>query len=303
MSKVLVTGAGGFVGSNVAYDLFQKKIDVIGIDITRGGLEEDVPFIECSILDEDTLDPILEGVDTVVHMAVSDRRTSLTDPKLNVKVNASGTLNVLEAAVKHGVKKIIYTSASSVYGTPKYVPVDEDHPKDPTTVYGASKFAGEQLCRVYQKLHDLDYIVLRFTNVFGPKQYPHTKTLIPIVIDRIHKGETISIFGDGSQTRDFVYVGDVGRLCMDVINDNKKKNTEVNIGSGKETSILEIIQTCGEVIGTEPVIEYKEQEAGERAAFCADLTRCKEVFGYMPDTPVKEGLAPTVEWFRKSVWK
>lgn len=303
MSKILVTGAGGFVGANVAFALSDNKIDCLGIDLNQGGLEKGIHFIKCDILDEDHLDKIFKGVDIVVHMAVSDRRTSLTNPKLNVRVNINGTLNILEAAVKHGIKKIIYLSASSVYGTPKYSPVKEDHPKDPTTVYGVSKFAGEELIRVYQKLHNIDYFILRLTNVFGPRQYPYTKMLIPVVLDRIHKKETIVIYGDGTQTRDFVYVGDVSRLVIDVINDEKKKNTEVNIGTGEQTSILEVIKTCGEVTGIEPVIEFKEQEAGERAAFCADMTRCKEVFGYIPDTRLKDGMLPTVQWFNSHIWE
>lgn len=303
MTKILVTGAGGFIGSNIAGALATETIEYACTDLTRGALDKDIDLIEGDILNEGHINEVLKGVDIVVHTAVSDRRTSLTNPKKNVKINVDGTMNVLEAAVKNGAKKLIYLSASSVYGTPKYVPVNEDHPKDPTTIYGASKFAGEQLIRVYQKLHDIDFFIIRLTNVFGPGQHPYTKMLIPVVLNNIYEGKTIFIYGDGSQSRDFVYVGDVVRLIKDLINDTEKKNMEVNIGTGRQVSIMEIVNTCGEVMKIEPKIEYKEQEAGERLAFCADLTRCQKVFGYMPDTPLTGGLQTTVEWFRNHVWK
>lgn len=302
MSKILVTGAGGFVGANVVPRLAEQGFDCLGLDLHRGELEEKFPMIQGDILDENHLDRVLENVSIIVHLAVSNLRTSIKNPKRNVKINVNGTLNILEAARERGVGKIVYASASSVYGTPRYVPVDEDHPKFPTTVYGITKYASEHLLRVYHRLYGLDYFILRFTNVYGPKQHLSTGGLVPVALNKIHAGETMQVYGDGSQTRDFVYVGDLARMIVDIVSDEEKKNMIVNAGTGKEVSILQVIETCGRVLGIEPELEFKKQEAGERKRFCADETRCREAFGYAPDTSLQEGIELTADWFRTSVW-
>ncbi len=302
MAKALVTGAGGFVGANVVPLLVERGFDCLGLDLHRGTLDEGFPLVEGDILDASHLDRILDNISVVVHLAVSTLRTSIKNPKRNIRVNINGTLNILEAARKHGVGKIIYASASSVYGTPQYVPVDEDHSKLPSTVYGITKYTSEHLLRVYHELHGIDYFILRFTNVYGPKQYPSTRALVPVALNKIHAGETVQIYGDGSQTRDFVYVRDLVRMIADVVGDEEKRNVIVNAGTGKEVSILEVIKTCGKALGIEPKLEFEEQEAGERKRFCADETKCNQIFGYAPDTSLQEGIKLTADWFRTSVW-
>lgn len=299
--NVLIFGASGFVGQNVVKVLSQKSdlnitaTDIMPMDI---GTNNNVDFLLTDLLDEKHVDELVYGKDIIIHLATSNLRTSLRNPKRNIKINVQGTINILEAAKKHAVNKIIYSSASSIYGVPNYLPVDEEHPKKPATVYGIGKYTGEHLLRVYKELYDLDYLVMRFTNVYGPMQHPDTGGLVPVVLSRILNNEEVTIFGDGSQTRDFVFVEDLVNLMHDAIVNQKIKNSIVNTGSGVNTTILDTVKMCGSVLGKEPNLIYKKQEGGERKNFQADLSHCKEIFGKIPDTNLKEGLKATADWLK-----
>ena len=203
----------------------------------------------------------------------------MKNPKRNIKINVQGTINILESARKHDIKKVVYSSASSIYGIPEYLPVDENHPKKPATIYGVGKYTGEHILRVYYELYGLNYFVMRFTNVYGPYQHPETGGLIPVVMSKIIKGEEVTIFGDGSQTRDFVYVGDIAKLTTKLVTEENIKNSIVNVGSGENTSILDVAKFCGEVLEIEPNFVFKKQEGGERKEFQASLKKCDEIFG------------------------
>ena len=298
---VTVFGASGFIGQNVVTRLAEKGVKVRATDIRPMpcGTPKGAEFVGGDILDDMHVDQLVEGADVVIHLAVSNLRTSLRNPKRNVKINIQGTLNIVDAASKHKVKKLIYPSASSVYGGPKYTPVDEDHPKSPTTVYGITKYMGEHLIRVYHELHGLDYFIFRFTNVYGPHQEPDTGGLVPATMARILRQEQVVIFGDGSQTRDFVYVGDLADLMLRVATSDQLKNTIVNAGSGVETSIADVVRLCGKVLGIEPRIVHKPQEGGERGAFQADMSRCRALFGSLPSTPLEQGLHATGAWLTR----
>jgi len=302
-TNVAVFGAAGFLGLNVVKRLSENALEVTATDIRPMTIAtpDNVRFIEADLLDEQHVDGIVKDADVVIHHAVSNLRTSLRNPRRNVKINIGGTMNILEAARKHDVKKIIYSSASSVYGIPQYLPVNEDHPKRPTTIYGVTKYTGEHLIRVYQELYGIDYFILRFTNVYGPYQHPDTGGLVPAVMSRILRGEEVTIFGDGSQTRDFVYVGDLVELEWRILRNDKLKNEIINAGIGVNTSILEAAKVCGKVLGIEPNIVFKPQEGGERKAFQADTSRCKEIIGWAPDTPLEDGLGHTAEWIKTVV--
>ena len=302
MSKVLVTGAGGFIGANVVETLVKRGFDCLGLDIRRGMLDKSFPLVESDILDENHLDRVLDDVEIIVHLAASSLRTSIENPKRNARVNVDGTLSVLEAARKHGVRKVVYASASSVYGVPQYTPVDEGHPKLPKTIYGVTKHAGEHLVRVYHELHGIDYFTFRFTNVYGPQQHPSTGGLVPVVMARMHEGKPVFVFGDGMQTRDFVFVGDVAHFVARAVEELDKANELINLGSGIQTAIIDVIKLCADVLGVAPVIEYKQRESGERKGFQADVSRCRKIFGEVPDTPLREGLRHTAEWLSTCVW-
>ena len=301
--KVVVFGASGFVGQNVIEKLSNSNLEVTATDINplRIQTPTNVHFIGTDLLDEQHVNDMTQNTDVVIHLATSNLRTSFSNPKRNIKINVQGTINILEAARKNGVKKIIYSSASSIYGIPQYLPVDEEHLKKPTTVYGIGKYTGEHLLRVYQELYDLDYFVLRFTNVYGPHQHPDTGGLVPVVMSKIISGEEVTVFGDGSQTRDFVFVKDIADLVHQIVKNDNYKNDIVNAGSGTNTSILEVVKTCGKVLGTEPRIVFKPQEGGERKAFQADVSKCREIFGRVPDTTLEAGLRNTAEWIKTEV--
>lgn len=299
---VTVFGASGFIGHNVVQRLGEADVTVRATDIRPMNIPapKNTQFISADILDDQHVAELVEGADVVIHLAVSNLRTSLRNPKRNVKINVQGTLNIFEAAKKAGVRKVIYPSASSTYGAPKYTPVDEEHPKYPTTIYGVTKYMGEHLLRVYQELHGLNYMAFRFTNVYGPWQGPDTGGLVPATMARILKEEPVVIFGDGSQTRDFVYVGDLADLIHKAVVTPSLQNTVVNAGSGVQTSIADVVKACGRVLGMTPAITYKPQEGGERGLFEADMRRCRELFGQLPGTPLEEGLRQTAEWFTRT---
>ena len=301
--KITIFGASGFVGNNLVQELSKMAVEIIATDLARSSsaLGNNVKFIEADILDEKNVNELVEGADIVIHLATSNLRTSLNNPNRNIKINVQGTLNILEACRISNVKKIIYSSASSVYGIPQYLPVNEEHPKTPTTVYGVGKYTGEHLIRVYQELYGLDYFVLRFTNVYGPHQHPDTGGLVPVVMSKIIGGEEVTVFGDGSQTRDFVFVKDIADLVNRIVKNDNYKNNIVNAGSGTNTSILEVVKTCGKVLGAEPNIVFKSQEGGERKAFQADVSKCREIFEWIPDTTLEAGLKNTAEWIKTEV--
>jgi UDP-glucose 4-epimerase len=299
---VTVFGASGFIGQNVVNRLGTLDLRVRATDIRPMAIAtpNNTEFISADILDDQHVSELVEGADVIVHLAVSNLRTSLRNPKRNVKINVQGTLNIFDAARKANVRKVIYPSASSTYGTPRYMPVDEEHPKYPTTVYGVTKYMGEHLLRVYQELYGLSYFVFRFTNVYGPYQGPDTGGLVPATMARIVNQEPVTIYGDGSQTRDFVYVGDLADLIQRVVIDDTLKNRVVNAGSGVQTSIADVVQACGRVLGVQPRITHKPQEGGERGLFEADMTLCRTLFGGLPSTPLEDGLRRTAAWFTET---
>ena len=161
MNKIVVFGASGFVGQNVLRGLSELGCKIIGTDISDTNIEviDNVEFVSNDMLDAQHVDEMIEGADIVIHLATSNLRTSLKNPKRNIKINIGGMMNILESCRKFNVKKVIYSSASSIYGIPEYLPVDELHPKNPTTVYGVGKYTGEHLLRVYQQLYGIDYFV------------------------------------------------------------------------------------------------------------------------------------------------
>ena len=299
--KITIFGASGFVGQNIVKRLSKNDFTITASDIRPMSIDlpKNVRFVGADILDEQHVSQLVDNADIVIHLAASDLRTSLRNPKRNVRINIDGTTNILEAARKHNVQKLIYSSASSVYGIPQYKPVDEEHPKRPTTVYGVTKYMSEHLIRVYQELYGLDYFILRFTNVYGPYQHPDTGGLIPVVISKMLKGEEVYIYGDGSQTRDFVYVGDLAESIYKIIVNAALKNEIVNAGSGVETTVKEVIYICAKVLNIEPKILYKPQESGERKGFQADMTKFKRIFGVVPNTPLEEGLKKTAKWIKE----
>jgi UDP-glucose 4-epimerase len=257
---------------------------------------EDVLYNKVDITRKEEVANVMEDAQSVIHLAASPLTKSLEDPILDMSVNVGGTLNIMERSREEKVNLIIYSSASSVVGTLQHNPVDENHPCVPRTTYAASKLACEHYLRVYQEIYGLNYLVFRFFNIYGPWQYPTSGGLIPSIINRVLNKEDIKIFGDGSATRDFVYVEDLVHQYKSAI-EGKAINELLNLGTGSGTSIMEVVETVGDVLDIEPNIQYEPKRDGEIDNFYADTAKLERTFGFKPSTSLREGVEKTCQWF------
>lgn len=276
--NILVTGGAGFIGKRLVNELVKHRHNVASFDLQYG-------------------DDILKGFsgtfDAIYHLAVLSRPLAQSDPRKAVDVNVKGTINVLEHARKCDAK-VIFTSASSVYGIPSSSSVKEDRPHFPVSIYGATKSAAESLILTYNRLYSMDYLIFRFTNVYGLGQ-KGTREVIPAFINATKNGEPITIMGPGKQSRDFVYIDDVVHFLVRALEEDKK-NMILNLGSGKETTINKLIELIAAVTGITPEIISKPVELEERFGFCADISRLRNFFGEVPETTLEEGLKKIWEW-------
>lgn len=292
---VLVFGAAGFVGRNLVKKLAEKPHDVVASDVVEDPFNGSFLYRKVDILDGTQVLEAVKKIDVIVHLAASPLTVSLQDPARNMKVNLEGTLNILDAARKNDVNQVIYSSASSVVGSVRSNPVDENHLCEPKTPYAVAKRACEDYLRVYNELYGLRYLVFRFFNVYGPWQTHNSGALIPVLHRNLSEGKELQVYGDGSNTRDFVFVGDVTDFCCAAI-DQHIENSIINMGTGKGTSIIELINLASKLLGTRPKIAYKRTRPGEISNFVADTARLVQVFGRKPSTPLEEGLKRTFSW-------
>ena len=299
--KTLVTGGAGFIGSHVVDHLLAAGHEVTIVDnfVTgrRENLNPKAALREVDIRDEalgDVLAEVKPGV--VFHLAAQMNVTlSVTDPKFDADCNVLGIINLLEGCVKHGVKRIVFSSTGgAIYGEPKDLPADESTIPAPMSPYAVSKFAGEEYIKYYNRMHGLEYVVLRYTNVFGPRQVSHGECgVCAILTELMLDGKQPTLFGFGEPVRDYVYVGDVARA--NVIALEKGANTTVNICSGKPTSVMQIFDALKNALNytQEPIL--KPLRAGEvEKIFCTnDLA--KEKLGWSPEVDLATGLQATVD--------
>lgn len=264
-------------------------------DILDSPFGPDIPYIKADILDDEEVRKVVSKADKVIHLAASPLLISLEKPKLNMTVNIEGTLNIMDAAKEFGIDKIIFSSASSVVGDVKYNPVDEEHPCTPKTPYAITKKACEDYLRVYKDIFDLDFLVFRFFNLYGTWQYPQSGALIPTIYRCLSRGQTFNIYGNGTATRDFVYVEDVADFIYQAIQKNVK-NEIINMGTGNATSILELVNLASGTLKVKPMLVYKPPRLGEISNFVADTTKIERLFGKKPSTSLSEGLQHTFKW-------
>jgi len=296
--EIAVFGAAGFVGRNLLDALADTGHEVIACDVeTFDPPHDNATFLEVDITDRESVDDAVAGVDAIAHLAAHPLPGSTERPKLNADVNVSGSLNVLDAARGHDVEKVFFSSASSLLGEVETVPVPEDHSAAPRSPYGVAKHAVEEYLEVYNRLYDLDYLVYRFFNVYGPHQTPASGALVPVVLSRLADGEGVFVTGDGQQTRDFVYVGDLAEFVVEGL-ESDVKNEVVNMGTGEETAILEAIHEMADVVGFNPKIERKPERNDEIDDFYADMSKCERLFGHVPDTALSDGLEETYDWIQ-----
>lgn len=296
MVNVLVTGGAGFIGSHIVKQCIKHKFKTIVLDNLANGKKENVhpaaTFYKMDIRSAELSDLFIqEKIEYVFHLAAQiDVQSSLEKPIYDASVNILGSLNILEASRKNQVRKVIYSSSAAVYGEPLYLPVDENHSPNPQAIYGLSKLVVEKYLKMYQHLYGLDYSVLRYSNVYGPRQeITGEGGVVAIFINKIINGEKPIIYGSGQQTRDFVFVDDVAKANL--LSVTKGSGSIINISTGRRTTINELFRLIAKLSKStiEPV--FKEERAGDIKDSSLDRRKAKELLGWEPETSIDEGLA------------
>jgi nucleoside-diphosphate-sugar epimerase len=307
--KVLVTGGAGFIGGHLARALLARG-DTVRIldDLSSGkranleGIEGEAEVIVGSILDGQALDRALAGIEVVFHQAaIPSVPRSLAAPVPSHQANATGTLLVLEAARKHGVRRVVYAGSSSAYGDTPTLPKVETMPASPLSPYAVSKLAGEQYCRVYARTFVLETVVLRYFNVFGPRQDPTSQyaAVIPRFVTAALAGAQPIIYGDGTQARDFCFIDNVVEANLRAAEVGAASGGVFNIACGEMTDLNQVVRLLGEALGRRLEPRYEPARAGDVKSSLADITQARAVLGYTAAVPFREGLARTLAWFSR----
>ena len=303
--KILVTGAAGFIGSHVADAYINAGHEVTIVDnLSTGRMENVNPktrFRKIDLRSSELTEVFRDGGFEVVnhHAAQMDVRKSVEDPIYDAEVNALGTINLLQQCIKNGVKKFIFASTGgAVYGEQDYFPADEAHPNRPLCPYGITKLMGEKYLFYYQAVHGLENVILRYSNVYGPRQNPHGEAgVVAIFTTRLLAGQQPIINGDGKQTRDYVYVGDVVRANVLALNFNSSDC--FNIGTGTESDVNEIFQKLNTITGAQMPEKHGLPKEGEQRRSLLSYAKAKKILGWQPEVDLEEGLRRTVEFFCK----
>ena len=311
--RALVTGGAGFIGSNLVDGLLARGDQVTVIDDLSTGrrsnldaaLAQGARLCVLDIREATKLSEIVgqEKPDAIFHLAAQiDVRRSLDDPAWDSSINVGGTINVLEAARLHGVGRVVNTSTGgAIYGDAEKIPSDERTPPLPEAAYGQSKLAAEGYLGLYERLYGLSSVTLRYGNVYGPRQDPLGEAgVIAIFCGKLEVGEAPTVYGDGLQTRDYVYVGDVVAANLAAV--AAPVQGPINIGTGVETNVLALVEILRELGGVERFEpQFAPARLGELARSCLDISRAREILGWEPSVPIREGLRLTLEAARATL--
>jgi UDP-glucose 4-epimerase len=301
--KSLVLGGNGFIGIHLVDGLLERGYPVRVYDRSPNRFRatpQNVEYVEGELGNHGLIQEAVEEIEVVFHLVSTTLpKTSNDDPIYDVRSNLIDTLQLFEACVKAGVRKVIFASSGgTVYGLPQTVPITEDHRTEPLTSYGIVKLAVEKYLGLFRHLHGLDYVVLRISNPYGPYQHPGGQQgAISVFLHRLHTGQPITIWGDGSVVRDYLYIADLVDALL-LAAEGETRGKVLNVGSGQGTSLNELIALIAEVTGEQPEVEYRPGRALDVPANVLDIGRVADELGWSPLTELVEGITPTWEWIR-----
>jgi UDP-glucose 4-epimerase len=301
--RCLVTGGAGFIGSNVVRLLLERGHEVTVLDNASTGYASNLdPYPEAEsvhgdIRDAEAVEKTVEGKDAVFHLAASvGNKKSIDEPTYDASHNVLGTINVLEAMRKHDVGAVVYSSSAGIFGEPQYEPVDEKHPCEPDSPYGATKLCGEKLVLSYMKLYGIKAAALRYFNVYGENQrFDAYGNVIPIFASRIARKEPLTIFGDGEQTRDFIDVRDVAAANVAAAEIDEASGM-FNVGTGSRITINRLVDHLREVTGEPVEATHGPERPGDVRHATAETTRLREILNVSPSTDIPGNLERYYEW-------
>ncbi len=310
--SVLITGGAGFIGSHIAEAYVAAGWSVTCLDDLSRGKRSQVPesarFVEADVRSALAHETIASGgFDVVIHQAAQiDVRISVQEPARDASINLVGLANVLAGAAAGGVRRVIFASSGGVvYGDPAVIPTPEPTANLPISPYGVSKLAGEHYLRVLGALNGFEGVALRYANVYGPRQDPASEAgVVSIFVSRLLQGRSLTIFGDGRQTRDYVFVGDVARAnllaaTVPVSRGDRLDVPSFNIGTGRETSVNDLAQLVGQALGRTPVVEHAPPRPGELFRSCLDVSKAGRELGWTPQVGFDKGMQALARWFEE----
>ncbi len=302
--KVLVTGGGGFIGSNLVRGLLERGDTVRVLDNFATGNRDnldgvDVEVVEGELRSYERVHNAVRGAEVVFHLgALGSVPRSVQDPLTTSAVNVEGTLNVLLAARDEGVRRVVYASSSSVYGSAAALPAQEASPVDPISPYGVAKLAAERYCVSFSRVYEsFETVVLRYFNVFGPRQSPHSQyaAVVPLFLTAIAAGEPLTIFGDGEQSRDFTYVENVVEANLRAAEAERANGRIFNVAAGSPRSVNTLVETISELLGKPAERRFEPPRAGDLRDSYADISAAREILGWEPAVDFEDGLRRTAE--------
>ena len=308
MSRVMVTGAAGFIGSNIVEELVQRGEQVIAVDnLSTGRMSnirpflDKITFVQADINDDERVALALQGVDYVLHQgAIPSVPRSVRDPLTSHEANATGTLRLLMAARDGGVKRFVFASSSSVYGNSPTLPKHEEMAPNPLSPYAVNKMTGEAYCRVFTSLYGLPTVSLRYFNVFGPRQDPKSQyaAVIPAFIAAALAGRQPTIYGDGLQTRDFTFVDNVINANLAACATDRGDGQAINIACGQRISLLDLMAQINAILGTNIEPLFAPERPGDVKHSMAGIEKAERLLDFRPGVDFAEGLARTIAYMR-----
>jgi len=309
-TRFLLTGGAGFIGSHIVKRLVGEGAVVRVVDNLSTGqvarletLRCSIEYVEADLADNLVSDEVVKDVDYVLHQAaIPSVQRSVRDPIGTNRANVTATLNLLESCRKAKVRRFVYAASSSAYGDTEVLPKSEEMPPNPLSPYALQKLAGEHYCKLYYSLYGLETVCLRYFNVFGPGQDPHSEysAVIPKFISKLLINELITVYGDGEQSRDFTYVENVVDANLLALQATKACGKVLNVGCGERITLNTLIQLLEEIVGVKAKVSYSASKPGDVRHSLADINLARRLLEYEPKVMVKEGLKRTVEAFVKS---